>query len=67
MAHFQTHAMRRLIRADHVFIDRLDGTFVCGLCGAVTKDPPQFPTDKGWMPDFYTRLTDEERKLVACK
>lgn len=49
-------------RKDHVWC-RVEGKWICGLCGAMTRDmPPEYPTDNHWMPERYVKLTDEVKQ-----
>lgn len=50
-------------RTEHVWF-ATGGRFKCCLCGAVTAQPPPYPTPANWTPPaFELPLTDEERLL----
>lgn len=53
-------------RKDHVWIERQGKRprFKCVLCGAVTDKPPDSPTPQNWNPQWYEKLTPQDR--TAC-
>ncbi len=62
---YQTPKAKSLDRADHVWFERRKGGWKCLLCGAVTDlIPPDYPTDKDWIPARYDKLTKDERALA---
>ena len=63
---FQTIADKRPDRADHVWMKR-NGDWLCVLCGAVTHDPPPYPTDSTWLPIRFEKVSDEVQKLSEAK
>lgn len=69
MAKFQTVDNKHPDRTDHVWM-KCDGAdppktryYRCVLCGAVTDDPPDYPTPKEWTPKFYDEITAKDREL----
>lgn len=66
---FQTPQTKSPDRKDHVWVRRFNQKeeaweWKCCLCGAVCSEPPDYPTDTGWEPDRYERLTNADRGLV---
>jgi hypothetical protein len=66
---FQSVLEKRLVRSDHAWhSEARRGLHKCCLCGAITHEtPPDFPTDKTWMPERYEKLTEEDRELVRLR
>ena len=66
---FQTIADKRPDRADHVwhYLGDHEHLWMCVLCGAVTHDPPPYPTDSTWLPIRFEKVTDEIQKLSEAK
>jgi len=63
---FQTPNTKDYYRGDHIWYKTCNG-WKCCLCGAVTSDPPAYPTDNRWLPDRYDKLTNKERELVKLE
>jgi len=61
---FQTPKTIRPNRSDHVWIIH-NGSYKykCCLCGALTDQPPPYPTPPEWLPHKCEPLTDEERAM----
>lgn len=65
---YQTPINKRLDRKDHVWLRQQNGNYKCCLCGAVVEgSPPDYPTDKDWLPRRYEPLTEDEREAVPYK
>ena len=67
---FQVPTTKNVDRGDHVwFLKYIEGgngrtQFKCCLCGALTENPPPYPTPENWVPNEHELpLTDQERKL----
>lgn len=50
-------------RTMHVWRKRVDGFYLCVLCGAICHYPPPPVEPEGWEPLRYEALTDEDRAL----
>ena len=52
-------------KTDHIwYLDKKRMICKCCTCGAVCKQPPNYPTPKTWMPDHFEPLEEWERNLV---
>lgn len=65
MGYIQNPQQKRppIDRKEHVWQATKDGWWKCVLCGAITRQPPEYPTPKGWMPERFEKLTEAERCL----
>lgn len=50
-------------RKDHLWCLR-GRKYLCLLCGAMTSQPPDYPTPNGWMPDKFEQLTNKDREIA---
>ena len=60
---YQTIQDDEVDRKDHCWVHLKNGDYKCVLCGALTVQPPVYPTPRNWIPRRYEPLTKDERNL----